>query len=73
MPFSLLNERSQGQSSGVTQRGGGRGKSDDWSTGPSRQKKHTLEKFEGEFSVWSKPALEPDRWGQPAPGKGTYP
>ena len=25
MPFSLLNERSQGQSSGVTRRGGGRG------------------------------------------------
>ena len=35
----------------------------------TKKKKHTLEKFEGEFSVWTKPALEPDRWGQPAPGK----
>ena len=30
-------------------------KSDDWSTGSSRQKSHH--------------ALEPDRWGQPVPGK----
>ena len=32
--------RSQGQSRGMTRRGGGRGKSDDWSTGSLRQKGH---------------------------------
>ena len=62
MPFSLLNERSQVQSSGVIQRGGEGGKSDDWSTGSSRQKgHHALEKFKGESLVWTKPALESDR------------
>ena len=39
MPSSLLNKRSQGQSSGVIQQGGGRGKLDDWSTGSSHQKR----------------------------------
>ena len=33
------------------------------------KKKYPLEKFVGGSSVWTKPALEPDRWGQPAPGK----
>ena len=59
MSSSLLNERSQGQSSGVIQQSGRRGKSDDWSTGFSRQKgHHALEKFEGEFQFGQKPALE---------------
>ena len=50
MSSSLLNERSPGQSSGVIQQGGGRGKLDDWSTGSLHQKgHHALEKFEGEF------------------------
>ena len=61
MPFSLWNERNQGQSSRVTRRGGGRRKSDDLSTGSSRQKgDHALEKFERGSSVWIKPAFEPD-------------
>ena len=71
MPFSQLNERSQGQSSGVTRRDGGRRKSDDWSTGQNDH--HALEKFKGESSVWTKLALEPDRRGQPAPEKDTHP
>ena len=70
MPSSLLKKRSQGQPSGMTRRGGVRGKSDDWSTSSSQLKKHQLEKFEGGSSVWTNPALEPDRWGQPAPGGG---
>ena len=59
VPFSLLNERSLGQSSGVTRRVGGRGKSDDWSSGCLRQKgHHGFEKFEGEFYFGQKPVLE---------------
>ena len=58
MPFSLLNERSQGQSSGVTRRGGGRGKSDDLSTSSSRQKgHHALEKFEEGSLVWTEASV----------------
>ena len=48
--LSMLSERSQGQSSGVTRRGEGRRKSDDWLTGSSHQKDHhALMKFEEEF------------------------
>ena len=50
MHFSLLNERSQGQSSGVIRQVGERGKSDDWPTESLHQKgQHALEKFQGEF------------------------
>ena len=36
-------------------------KSNDCTTESSRQKrKHALEKFEGEYSVWTNPALEQD-------------
>ena len=57
MPFNLLNEKSQGQSSGVTRGGGGKGKSDDWSTGSSRQKgHHMLEKFEGSLG-WTEASI----------------
>ena len=28
---------------------------------------HALEKIEARSSFWTKPALEPNRWGQPAP------
>ena len=37
--------------------------------GGGEPKKHLLEKFEGGSSVWTKQALEPDCWGQLAPGK----
>ena len=40
--------------------------------GQQAKKKHTLEKFEGESLVWTKPALEPDHWGQLALVKGTH-
>ena len=54
----LLNERSQGQFSGVTRRGGGRGKSDDWSTGSSYQKgHHASEKFDRGSSVWTEASV----------------
>ena len=50
VPWSLLNERSLGQSSGMTWQGGERRKSNNWPTGSSRQKDdHALEKFEEEF------------------------
>ena len=70
MTCSLLNERSLGQSSGVTWWGGGRRKSNDWLIGSSCQKDHHwLEKFEEKISVWIKPVSEADCWGQPAPGR----
>ena len=58
MPFSLLNERSQVQSSGVTWRGGGREKLDDLSTGSSLQKRN---------SVWTEVSVRTTCWIQPAP------
>ena len=39
----------------------------------TKKKKHPKEKFEGGSSVWTKPALEPGRWGQPALVIGTHP
>ena len=67
---SLLNERTLGQSSGVTRWGGGRRKLNDWPTGSSCQKDHhPLEKFEEEILVWTNPVSEADWWGQPAPGR----
>ena len=66
MPFSLLNERSLAQSSGVTRRGGERGKVG-WLVhrlfAPKRPSR-----VRG-ILVCIKLALEPDRRSQPAPGK----
>ena len=49
-------------------------KSNDWSTESSCQKgQYTLEKFAGESSVSTNPALQQDCWDQPAPGKDSSP
>ena len=67
---SLLNEKSLGQSSGVSWRGGGRRKSNDWPTGSSRQKDHhPLEKFEEAFTFGQKTASEPHAEIQPTLGR----
>ena len=63
MPFGPLKERSQGQSCGVTRPVGERGKSDDWS----------IEKFEGEFLVWTEASVRTTCWDPPTPGKVTHP
>ena len=70
VPCSLLNERSLGQSSGVTWRGGGRGKVG-WLVhrlfAPKRPA--CVKEIWRRNSVWKKPASEADRCGQPAPGR----
>ena len=68
--YSLFNERSIDQSSGETRWGGGRGKVG-WlvhSLFAPKRLSHVREIWR-RILVWIKPALEPDRWGQPAPGK----
>ena len=67
--LSLLNKRSQGQSSGVTRWGGGRRKSDDRPTGSSHQKgQHVSEKFERGSSVWTEASVRTACWIQPTLG-----
>ena len=63
MPCSLLNERSLGQSSGR----GKVGRLIHRLSAPKRPSR-VREIWRRIFSL-VKPAIEPDRWGQPAPGK----
>ena len=67
---SRLNEKSLGQSSGVTWRGGGIEKVG-WLVHMLFAPKRTARVREiwRRILVWIKPALEADHWGQPAPGK----
>ena len=66
--FSLLNDWSLSQSSGLTR--GGRGKVG-WLVhrlfAPKRPSR--VREIWRRILFWIKPALEPNRWGQPAPGK----
>ena len=70
--YSLLNERNLGQSSGVTWRGGGRGKCG-WLVHrlfvPKRPT--CVREIWRRILVWIKPTLEVDHWGQPALGSHT--